>query len=391
MSGNNGQQRDVRRTPRVCVLTSVHPPFDTRIFHNEAISLAEMGYEVHLVVPSEQNQERVVSGIRIHGISVGNGRRSRMTQTARDVYRHGLKLGADIYHFHDPELIPFGILLKLRGKRVIYDVHEDVPRDILIKPWITPWLRKPLSLTASAVEQLAAALLDRVVVATPFIARRFPQRKTTVVQNFPSSDSLWSANAAPYAERQPLAAYVGGVAEIRGAREMVLAMNMLPANLQARLGIAGRWDPPELASELNALPGWSHTNYLGILSREGVRDLLAKCRIGLVVLHPISVYLESQPTKLYEYMSAGIPVVASNFRLWREVVEGCGCGLTVDPSDPAKIAQAIQWLLEHPKEAEEMGKRGRQAVLERYNWENEAVVLRSLYHQLLRELEVDAR
>jgi len=314
-----------------------------------------------------------------------------MTQTALDVYRHGLKLGADIYHFHDPELIPFGILLKLRGKRVIYDVHEDVPKDILIKPWITPWLRRPLSLTASAVEQLAAVLLDGVVAATPFIARRFPQRKTTVVQNFPSSDSLWSANAVPYAQRQPLAAYVGGIAEIRGAREMVLAMNILPANLQARLGIAGRWDPPELANELSALSGWSRVDYQGILSREGVRDLLARCRIGLVVLHPISVYLESQPTKLYEYMSAGIPVVASNFRLWREVVEGCGCGLTVDPSDPAKIAQAIQWLLDHPQEAEEMGKRGRQAVLDRYNWENEAAVLRTLYRELLGNLEVEAQ
>jgi glycosyltransferase involved in cell wall biosynthesis len=103
------------------------------------------------------------------------------------------------------------------------------------------------------------------------------------------------------------------------------------------------------------------------------------------VLHPTSAYLEAQPTKLYEYMSAGIPVVASNYPLLREIVEGYGCGLSVDPMDPAAIAQAIQWLLQHPQEAEEMGKRGRQVVLQRYNWEQEAVVLRNVYQELLKD------
>lgn len=385
MSGNNGQSSAASRTPKVCVLTSVHPPFDTRIFHREAVSLTEMGYEVHLVAPTIQDE--VVKGVHVHAVQPGNGRRSRMTRTALDVYRCGLKLGADVYHFHDPELIPFGILLKLRGKRVIYDVHEDLPKDIMDKPWIASWLRKPVAFTAGTIEQLAARLLDRVVTATSTVARRFPRQKTAVVQNFPPCDSLWSTNAVPYPERQPLAVYVGGIANIRGAREMVLAMNGLPAHLPARLALAGRWDPPELASELNNLPGWSHTDYLGILSREGVRDLLARCRIGLVVLHPISVFLEAQPTKLYEYMSAGIPVVASNYPLLREIVEGYGCGLTVDPLDPAAIAWTIQWLLEHPQEAEEMGKRGRQAVLQRYNWEQQAAVLKTLYQELLRDSE----
>lgn len=381
MSGHNGNWK-LGRTPRVCILTSVHPPFDTRIFHREAISLAELGYEVHLVAPA--GEDSIVKGVHLHAIKPGNGRRSRMTQIARQVYRVGLGLAADVYHFHDPELIPFGILLKLRGKRVIYDVHEDVPKDILVKTWIPPWLRKPVAFSAGMAEQLAGRFLDRVVTATATVARRFPKPKTAVVQNFPVSDSLWSPDALPYGKRSALAAYVGELTQIRGIREMVIAIDKVSPPLQARLAIAGRWDPPEMAGELGALPGWKLTSYMGILSREGVRDLLAQCRIGLVVLHPTAAYVEAQPTKLYEYMSASVPVVASNFPLWREVVESCGCGLTVDPLHPAAIAQAIQWLLQHPREAEEMGRRGRQAVLERYNWEHEAAVLKSVYEGLLR-------
>ena len=383
MSGHNGHSPGIQRTRKVCVLTSVHPPFDTRIFHREAVSLTEMGYEVHLVAPTIQDE--VVKGVHVHAVQPGNGRRSRMTRTALDVYRCGLKLGADVYHFHDPELIPFGILLKLRGKRVIYDVHEDVPKDILVKTWIASWLRKPVALTAGVVEQLAARFLDRVVTATSTVAQRFPRQKTAVVQNFPPSDSLWDPNAVPYPQRTSVVAYVGGIAEIRGAREMVMAISMVPDHLQARLALAGPWDSPELATELSALPGSSRTDYHGVLSREKVRDLLAGSRIGLVVLHPTSAYLEAQPTKLYEYMSAGIPVVASNYPLLKQIVEACGCGLAVDPLNPAAIAEAVRWLLEHQQEAEEMGRRGRQAVLQRYNWEQEAVVLKNVYHELLKD------
>src|SRR5215510_360102 len=156
----NNRNRTAGRSARVCVLTSAHAPFDMRIFQKEAITLAETGYEVHLVVPSRE--DGVVQGVRIHGVAPDNGRRSRMTRTALDVYRRGKSLGADIYHFHDPELIPFGVLLKLRGRRVIYDAHEDLPRDIQDKPWISPWLRRPVALMAGGFERLAARLLDRV-------------------------------------------------------------------------------------------------------------------------------------------------------------------------------------------------------------------------------------
>jgi glycosyltransferase involved in cell wall biosynthesis len=290
---------------------------------------------------------------------------------------------ADLYHFHDPELIPVGLLLRLLGKRVVYDVHEDLPRQILSKYWIPRILRGVVAKAAALAEWVAAKAMSGIVAATPAIARRFPPHKTVAVQNFPLLSEFALGEGTPYRERPMWVAYVGGITAIRGAVEMVRAMEHLPEDLGARLVLAGTFSPPELVAEVRKLPGWSYVDFLGWQGRDGISRLLRRARVGLVVLHPVTNYLDSYPVKLFEYMAAGIPVVASDFPLWREIVEGEQCGLTVDPLDPKAIAEAVRWLLEHPEEAEEMGKRGRKAVLAKYNWEREAEKLLDLYRRLL--------
>ena len=121
----------------------------------------------------------------------------------------------------------------------------------------------------------------------------------------------------------------------------------------------------------------------GPVLHEKVSELLAQARVGVATLHPDPNYLGSLPTKLFEYMAAGLPVVASNFPLWKEIVEGNKCGLTVNPLDPEEIAHAIEYLINHPDEARRMGENGRQAVLEKYNWETEGKKLLALYEKLL--------
>jgi len=115
---------------------------------------------------------------------------------------------------------------------------------------------------------------------------------------------------------------------------------------------------------------------------EAVVEMLAEARLGLVLFHPRPNHLESQPNKLFEYMAAGLPVVASSFPLWKEIVEGTRCGLVVDPLDPHAAANAIRWLLAHPEEAEAMGARGRQAVHDRFNWRREEATLLDCYARL---------
>jgi glycosyltransferase involved in cell wall biosynthesis len=362
------------------MLTSVHAPYDIRIYEKEARSLAAAGYKVTIVAPYGKNEEK--EAVQVIGVRCQGNRRKRMTTVAWDVYRKAREIDAAVYHFHDPELMPVGLLLKLHGKRVIYDVHEDVPRDILAKTWISPALRKPAAIGASAAHFLTALTFDGVIAATPVIAARFPSKKVLTVQNFPRLKEF-DKTAQPYASRKPLVGYIGGISQQRGAREMIQAMSLLHDFPDARLLLAGEFEGIELERELRRLPGFERVNYRGWLTRTEVRNVLNMSRSGLVLLHPFQMYMEAQPIKLFEYMAAGIPVIASDFPLWRAIVGEVGCGLLVNPNNPRDIAQAIEWILRHPEEAEQMGQRGAAAVRSKYNWEAESEKLLELYSNLM--------
>jgi glycosyltransferase involved in cell wall biosynthesis len=366
---------------RVCFLTSVHGPFDARIFHKEAQSLARKGYSVTIIAPHSEDTQR--DGVEIKAVPVPRTRSERMSLTLWRVFRSALSTNASVFHFHDPELIPVGMLLKILGKRVVYDVHEDVPADILDKSWIAPSLRSPISRIAAWTETAAACRFDAIVAATPRIADSFPNVNTLTVQNFPRVDVQLDGETTPYSDREPLIAYVGGISELRGSREMIEAMSLLSESAPARLQLAGFFDPPESQQELAKKLGWRGVDFLGWLSPTEVRELLGRSRLGVVVFHPIENHIMSQPNKLFEYMSAGLPVVASDFPLWRSIIQEARCGILVDPIKPTAIAEAIRWLLGRPTEAEAMGLRGREAVRRIYNWENEEQKLVELYARLL--------
>jgi glycosyltransferase involved in cell wall biosynthesis len=362
-------------------MTSVHPAFDTRIYHKQCRTLADEGYEVVLIAQHNADEER--EGIRIKAVSTPRSRLGRVFGTSCAVLVKAFNEGTTaVYHFHDPELIPGGLFLRLLGRKVIYDVHENVPKQISGKGWIPRDLRAVVGWGVGLLERLGARLFSGVVAATPAIACRFPSAKTVLVQNTPILGELQVSNPTPYVERPPWVAYVGGITPTRGIREMVSAFYRLPESFGTRLRLAGSFMPESLKHDVQAIPGWDRVDYMGWQSREQVASLLDVARIGLVVLHPLPNYVEAQPVKLFEYMSAGIPVIASDFPLWRKIIDEAGCGLLVDPLDPEAIAEAIQYLIVHPVEAQEMGERGQKTVLEKYNWGMEAERLLSLYRRM---------
>ncbi|MDN5332056.1 MAG: hypothetical protein PWP45_1281 [Tepidanaerobacteraceae bacterium] len=368
-------------TYKIVHLTSVHKPNDTRIFIKECKTLQKKFGEVILIAPHDKNE--VIDGIKIYPVPKPKNRKERMLKTIWRVYKYALSLNADIYHFHDPELIPIGLLLKARGKKVIYDVHEDVPKQILNKYWIPAYLRKIVSELTALLEKISANVFDGIVAATPSIAKRFPDKKTVVVQNFPIINELVSEKHIEYGQRPNNIVYIGGIAEIRGIKEMVQAVEFLPDYLNAKLVLAGNFTPPSLEEKIKNLSGWKYVEFKGWVSRREASYLLGSARVGLVLFHPVPNHIEAQPNKLFEYMSAGIPVVASDFPLWREIIKDADCGILVDPLNPEAIADAIKWLLEHPKDAEEMGRKGREAIIKKYNWESEAKKLIIFYEKLL--------
>jgi glycosyltransferase involved in cell wall biosynthesis len=359
-------------------LTSVHSIRDPRIFHKECKSLAALGHDVGLVACHDRAE--TIDGVRIVPVERGKGRLERMLRVGWRVYAAARRERADVYHFHDPELMWVGVLLKLRGARVIYDVHEDVPKQIMSKHWIPRWVRAPISKAVFAVEQAVARILDGIVAATPAIARKFPAAKTVVVQNFPEAAFARSDGAGPLTQRADAFVYTGGLMEVQGVREMAHAFALLPEGMTGT--IAGTFHPPALEDEIGALPGWRRVRYLGQVPRAEVRQVMSGGRAGLVLNHPTLNYVDAYSTKMFEYMALGIPVVCSNFPLWAEIVGGAECGIAVDPRDPQAIAAAIRALSDDPDRATRLGENGRRAIAERYNWEAELAKLDGLYRKV---------
>jgi len=368
---------------KVVHITTVHPAFDTRIFHKEAKTLARAGYEVVLI--AQHNRDDMVDGVKIVALPKPRNRFARIFGLTWRAFRLALRERAEIYHFHDPELLPIGVLLKIFTRaKVIYDVHEDVPEQILTKHWIPLLLRHPLAGVFNAFEKLMAQVLDAVVVATEGIAEKFAHLNPIVIHNYPDLGMLPNPSTRRGEGKEKVLVYVGGISKIRGAVEMVRALEHLNSAWDVRLDLIGKFESPELEQELRGLPGYRRVRFLGWMPPERVYTHLANADVGLVCLHPEPRFMVAWPVKLFEYMAAGLPVVASNFPLWKEIVEGNRCGITVDPLDPKAIAQAIEYLLTHPEEARRMGENGRRAVEKKYNWEREKEKFLKLYEELLK-------
>ncbi len=369
---------------KVVHLASAHSPFDTRVFHRECRSLARAGYEVTLIAPHDHDE--MVDGVRIRAIPKSTSRIGRMTRSVWHVCREAVRQRADVYHFHDLELIPAGLFLQAWGKKVVYDIHEDYPRrGIFAKYCIPGWRRPPLGWLAERAENAASGWFSALVPVTPAIAERFKalNRNTVVVHNFPSLGEFGPIAEVPWSQRACSVAFIGQISTIRGIREIVEATRLLPERLNATLELAGTFRPASLRGEVAQLPGWKRVNALGEVDRTGVAEVLGRVRAGLVVFHPQANQVPSMPNKMFEYMALAIPVIASDFPLWREIIQGAGCGLLVDPLNPKAIAEAIEYVLTHPEQAKAMGRRGREAVEKRYNWENEERKLLQLYAGLV--------
>jgi len=365
---------------RVRHLTSVHPLGDNRIFYRECKSLADAGYDVALVVGHPTSEP--VAGVPVIGVGEPRNRVDRATRVVWKVFRAALKERAQLYHLHDAELLWIGLLLRLLGRRVVYDVHEDTPKQIMNKFWIPWWAKRVLATGTGLLERLAAATFNGVVAATPAIAERFPGERTAVVQNFPHLAAARDHPEVGDGEPKYAFAYTGGLAAVQGLREIVTTASLLPPDL-GDVVVAGWFDDDALEREVRAADGWKRIHYLGRVTPTEVLDAIVSARCGIVIDHPISNYLDSYSTKMFEYMACGIPVVCSDFPLWVRLVGDADCGVSVDPMDPQAAVKAVEALCRNPDEARRLGANGRRAIRERYNWENEFAKLDDLYRRLM--------
>ncbi len=343
--------------------------------------MALAGYDVAFIVPHDR--EEIINGVRVIPLSQPKSRFERMFTTTRALLKQAKAWNADIYHFHDPELIPVGLWLRLRGKQVIYDVHEDVPRQVMSKQWIPSMLRIWIAKSVEWLERYASRRFSAVITATPHIADRFRSygAKVMAVCNYPKLEEFHVEPLGLQETRETCVCYVGSISKIRGLEEMLEALHH--CGQQVELLLAGTFANASEREWAVQHPGWRKVRELGQLNRAQVADTIHKSMVGLVVLHPTINYIDALPIKLFEYMAAGLPVIASDFPKWREIVDEAECGFCIPPHDVNALVRHIEWFLSHPEEARLMGVRGRQAVLQHYNWNAEESKLIELYRELL--------
>lgn len=375
-NGSNKAKFDI--SMKICHVTTVHPPNDVRIFIKECTSLAAAGHDVSLVVAADGDSYSE-NGVKVIKTPVNyRSRPGRIFKAPRTLCRKVEELNPDVVHFHDPELLLCVKRLKRKGFKVIYDVHEDLPRQILSKAWIPGWIRKLLSVLVERYENSRAAMADHVITATPFIANRFRKVNpaTSDVRNYPIPEEF----AGVSAKRQvpPHLCYVGGITAIRGIYEMLKAVEEMDALLE----LAGPVESDELLNSIKQMPGWRKSIYHGVANRSGLAEIMSRASAGLALMHPVPNYIDAFPTKLFEYMLAGLPVVYSGFPLWRELFEPYNCGIAVDPLSPMEVSDAVRFILENPDRAAVMGENGRRAALEHYNWNIEREKLLGVYNSL---------
>lgn len=362
---------------KIGILTSAHPPMDTRVYFKQARTLAGAGHSVYLVARAGGD----IRDVHYVPVPIPASRFARLV-TCIQVLKRAAQLQCDVYHIHDPELLPGAVLLKLlTRKRLVYDVHEKVRKQILNRYWIPPWLRGTVARAYGAIERLCLPWVDHVVFAYD---EEHVGSNVTIVRNYPILSMESESPPIRRGSAGPILVYCGTVAEIRGGLEMVEATALLRERFPyVELRVIGSFFPESFEARVRArvaeLDLTDHVRLVGRVPLDTALREVEKCDLGLALPHPDPNLIDSPATKLFEYMWLRLPVVASNFAAWRAVIERFECGVAVDPLSPKSIADAIAALAADPERMRRLGENGKAAVLEHYSWQAEAQKLLAIY------------
>ena len=371
----------IRDGTKIALLSTLHPRDDIRIFVKQACSLAEINdYEVHFLVYDGLKNEvnKNVRIINVGGSQKESNRFFRLVLGSFFAIKYIIINKFDIVHFHDPELIFVGILLRLIGIKVIYDVHENVRMQILTKKWIKSGLRALVSKLFAFIEHNTAYFWNYVVCATPSIAKNFSHiSNIIVINNYPIVQPNYQRKNIKNIEIDVI--YIGVISLERGITFLLDAILFDP---KIRVCIVGRFDSNDTKAICESHVIWKYVNYVSWSNKSKVDDLLSKSLSGIVNFLPLENHIESQPNKLFEYMEAGLAVIASDFPLWRTLIEESSSGFLVDPTKSDSIYAAISNVTSNVEQSISMGSNGRKVIVKEFNWEFEKFKLYDIYKKI---------
>jgi len=363
---------------RVCVITTVHPPNDIRI-SKELDTLVKAGYDVVYIAQKGKFDNDKVT---FWPITVYHDRIKRLRKGSREAFGKALEANADIYHFHDPELIGLGKKLKRRGKKVVYDIHEEYPSVILSKNWIPKIFRSPIARFADKYERRAVEQMDGIVVVVPEQLERFPNKKeVAILPNYPETEFLNSMRKNTDEDRVRFV-YSGSIDVDRSIKEMMDAFFMLNDKYNISLDLLGPIHNEELKEYINHKQKESDAlTYRGVLPYNDAIEVVSQCDIGLMVMHRGRSKEMSSPLKMFEYLGLGLPIIASDFKKWHEVLDERPCALFVDSDSAEDIAEKMEILIKDEKLRSQMRDNAIE-ISRKYTWKSVEDRLLKLYRSL---------
>ncbi|MGN7939441.1 glycosyltransferase family 4 protein [Virgibacillus sp. 6R] len=370
---------------KICVLTTVHQAYDGRIYHKQCKSLKKAGYDVTLLAPKPDKMIKN-DGINLIPIEKPKNELKRFLHAFK-VFKLAKETKADLYHFHDPELIPVGVLLRIfTRKPVIFDVHEHYPNAIMSKKYLKSWLKKPIRLAYEIIEKLSLPILSGVIYTTEEIGKRYKSYTSCKIENYPLTDMFPPLQKVKGDHHTLL--YLGGITRIRGIEELIDGFAKVAIERpEAKLLFVGGFESDSFEREIKQKVKEHHleekVQFKGKVPYEQIEEYLSTASIGIIPYLPVPNHLVCLPNKLFEYMAAGVAVISSDFPHYRKVVESSSSGLLIDPESPQSIAKAMISLLDDATLTDEMGQNGRVAFETKYNWNSEEEKLVAFYRKIL--------
>ena len=367
----------------VCMITTVHSNKDNRIYFKECKTLLDANYQLSLIASTDWKglDER----ISLHTVSLTNGRIKRFIIVSffQTLY-NAIKINADIYHFHDPEIIPAALILRLQGKKVIFDIHELISESFGNKDYIPT---KTLRITAQNIykrlEEFAIRKFSALIVARPDIFEKYKEKNNVIpLFNYPNIPANILEVEKKYEKKEKYQIiYVGGMGRLRGTKTLIEAFSRVN---NCELILLGKFSDEEFLDECKMSDGWSNVRYLGSVSADEVLDQISQADIGIITFLPAPNHLTTLATKPFEYMACGLPVIMSNFPYWIETFKNSA--VFVDPENPDDIAENIIKLANDTEKMAKLGCMNKDLVSKKYNWTIESKKLLKLYEELCASL-----
>ena len=364
---------------KVCQISSAHRRYDARIFRKIASSLAKFGYDSYfLICDTLPNEEK--DGVHI----ISNGYRarnhfSRIFLSWRKLKKLALKIDAEIYQIHDPELFNLGFYLKKKGKIVIFDCHEDY-RYISEKKYLPKIFRKLILKIYLKKEKRVCEKFDAVITVTPTVRDRLKEfsRKMVMITNYP----ILTNRIQHKFDGERTLCFGGNCGWMHST--LISVLPQFKGNVKYNF-ITNTNDPDLLP--LKQINGWEYVNLLPYMPFEELRKIYASSWAGFALFPYCAVVNYDEGTlgntKIFEYMMDGLPVICSDHKIWKQIIEENECGIPVNPYDKDGLEKAIKTLLFDKELLKKMSENGRRAAEKKYNWGTQETILLNLYQELL--------